>query len=83
MARWWARERLVGDAGVRGHLRDHLADGDAVSVLREGRDYVLAVAVCCRRWPVAWPARLSRCGFCGTVPVVVDLPSWPSERAVA
>ena len=30
----------------------------------------LAIAVCCREWPVTIDARIGRCGFCGERPII-------------
>ena len=31
---------------------------------------LLAVAVCCREWPVSPLGRMGSCGYCGEVPVI-------------
>lgn len=45
----------------------------------------LAIAHCCRDWPVALFARIGHCGDCGEVPVITDktLEQYMTERASA
>ena len=53
-----------------------------------GNTPYLAIAVCCREWPVDPMSRMGRCGLCGEVPVIdwtlrlvvpdIELPDpWP------
>jgi hypothetical protein len=46
----------------------------------------LAIAVCCREWPVSLLSRVGHCGFCGERPIIdwaIDVPAaellapWP------
>ena len=53
-------------------------------------DFPLAIAVCCREWPVALGQRIGRCGFCGERPVIdwtLDVPpaktSVPASKVVS
>lgn len=48
-----------------------MGSGVGLTVLREGRDYVVVRARCHKDWPVAWPGKIGHCGECGQVPEVV------------
>jgi len=45
--------------------------GDTVN--SAGMDVPIVRARCCRDWPVLAMTRMGRCGYCGQVPVVVQV----------
>lgn len=44
-----------------------------MTTMEEGRDYIIVTAACCREWPIAIPARVGKCGYCGEIPVVLSV----------